>query len=427
MISTKRSVLPFFFLLVFCVGCGLNANARLRSGAKEINSLNEKIADQMDLIRDEATLKKNSPKILANYRKLMKVAKKLEGMRGTKQVVEAVKADLLSTKSRLESQVMSSFRRIARIPGGKKLIRSIVDILEANGTMVNPAIKRLLSEDSFPTLRMPDRSSMRDRSSSRSFDSNSRERQHSRNRASNSENYSNFGNPWPRGFGRSRFPHGSNKKTAPKRPSVDLSKKTTKELVFYCLHAEELVAIDAVKRINGVDPSTISSELKGEIARTLKKVAYNPSNSDQLRSNATKGMVIWGGKFCVPFLIELLDSSGSSQQSVILKALVDYENYTAIEPVAKVLAQDNHNREAAAEYLAKAGPDAEQPVLDYVRPTSLFLTSETVKLLGKIGTKKSLTALVRLKRVVPYYYRETENEIIEARNAILGRMEKDEP
>lgn len=139
-----------------------------------------------------------------------------------------------------------------------------------------------------------------------------------------------------------------------------------------------------------------------------------------------QGMVIWGKEYSVPLLVELLDqNSTTKQQKIILGALIDFKDYSAIEPVAKVLAEGNSNLYTASNYLATIGPNAEKAVLAYVRPTSLELTKETIRLLGKIGSRKSLVAFVRLKKLP--YYNLVEQDIREAKQAVLDRLNKDQP
>jgi hypothetical protein len=220
--------------------------------------------------------------------------------------------------------------------------------------------------------------------------------------------------------------------TRPKEPIINLDEKTPEELVNYFDYHNKAIALRAIRRINEVDPDSVSKDVKRTVAMGLKDVAEDTNKSSAARCAATEGMITWGGKYSVPILVGILDKEtqnpnpvhrfsrqGLEQQKIILKALNDFGDRSAPVPVARVLAQGNGNMYAASEYLARVGPDAEDAVLTNVQPANYEITRETVQLLGKIGTKKSFKAFNLLKKTI--FYQQVKQEITDARKAILER------
>ena len=97
----------------------------------------------------------------------------------------------------------------------------------------------------------------------------------------------------------------------------------------------------------------------------------------------------WGGKDDVPPYIELL--AANETKPLALAALGALKDKRGAEAVAKLLAVAG-DREPAAKSLQAMGPAAEDVVIEYLRDKDDAVAISACKILGAIGTKKSLTA-----------------------------------
>ena len=422
MVCGHRSVWCVCLLSLVCLGCGLAENTKLANRVDEYLKLDRETCDLLCQIHDEQTLNASSAEILAKSRKLCELHSEISTSRAPKTQVKRIKAKVKAQQDELESKVAASIIRIAKIPGGKKFIRSFVAILGEGGMIpgYTPAMLNDMEED-IPTL-VPDgappgieKQTFHERNPARHNIPDPRRQMGAgfvSHRPSTTMGLSGTGQN-PQGLQNSSTIN-----------QIDLSDKTPQELVSYFTHYDSEVAIRAIRRINRVEPDSVSNEVKRDVAQTLKRVAFDRTNNSRLRNIAIEGLVLWGGKYSVPLLLELLEEedADSSQQGALLKALNHFEDYSAVEPAAKILAKGDYNMTLACEYLIKSGPDAEQAVLDHVRPTTFFLTQETIRLLGRIGTRKSFEAFKLLRRST--FYPALKQEVDDARKAILER-EKD--
>jgi HEAT repeat protein len=125
----------------------------------------------------------------------------------------------------------------------------------------------------------------------------------------------------------------------------------------------------------------------------------------------------------VPILIDLLEDDNHFVNAEVLKELAKLDDERAIEPVAALFVRDTSLRDEAAACLRKFGSAAEEPVLRLSRPTDFIITRETVKLLGDIGTRKSIDPLRSLRQLT--FYRLVEEDVRIAVNKIRLRLSQE--
>lgn len=167
---------------------------------------------------------------------------------------------------------------------------------------------------------------------------------------------------------------------------------------YYDKLAENVVSGDFVERREAlesllkVSPSDVeSAETRKKIARAFKEAVFD-SDSHFDRDKAIRGMVKWGGKFCVPYLLELLEEEHSFHKDAILKALGNLQDERAAAPVAALLG-DWHNHDKAKACLKRLGPVAEDAVIAVAPSPDPKVCIAAIEILAEIGTKKSVVFL----------------------------------
>ncbi|HUE71698.1 MAG TPA: HEAT repeat domain-containing protein [Pirellulaceae bacterium] len=111
-----------------------------------------------------------------------------------------------------------------------------------------------------------------------------------------------------------------------------------------------------------------------------------------VRHNAWRAFAAWAAREDVPTLIAALESPYEDVRSAALALLARFPNAETIGVLTKVL-EDPLRRERAEELLVSVGPAAEQALLAYVTHTDAGLRTAAWRILGQIGTRKSLLLL----------------------------------
>lgn len=164
------------------------------------------------------------------------------------------------------------------------------------------------------------------------------------------------------------------------------------KLVERMLSADSMHRKDAVEKLLRAEPSQVpSAETRKKIARAFRQLAQEEHNRFE-RADAVKGLVHWGGKFCVPILLDMLDEEHSSEKTEVYKALGELGDVRAAAPVASRLANRSEH-DMAYRCLKKMGAIAEDAVIDMVLSPDPKTCVSAVEILGEIGTKKSLSIL----------------------------------
>ena len=150
---------------------------------------------------------------------------------------------------------------------------------------------------------------------------------------------------------------------------------------------------DALDKLLRVQPAEVpSQETRGKIARAFKDAAFTEHGSPDQRRKAIRGMVVWGGTYAVPLLIELLEDDPPFIKDEVYDALGDLKDARAARPVAARLG-DFLEHQKACQCLRRIGPAAEDALLEVAPSNDPNVCLAAIQLLGEVGTSKSLSTL----------------------------------
>jgi hypothetical protein len=193
----------------------------------------------------------------------------------------------------------------------------------------------------------------------------------------------------PGGFpGPSPLQTGTSRPELPKPSDPEYYKKLADLMVGpgRTLKAQAIDALLAVK------PEDISEKaVRQQVARNFRELASG--DDARIKGKATRGLVLYGGKFSVPILIEILEKHESKAPQELFDGLAQYPAPEGAEALLKQL-DSRFNRVAAYRTLLKMGPVAE----DAVRKTAIKNADpslEVISLLAEVGTQKSMPILSR--------------------------------
>ncbi|MEX2169460.1 MAG: HEAT repeat domain-containing protein [Pirellulales bacterium] len=144
-------------------------------------------------------------------------------------------------------------------------------------------------------------------------------------------------------------------------------------------------AAEALLRIN---PQDVSPELRKQIARSFKEIAFDKFADD----DAINGLALWGGKYSVPLLIELLERERHGAPDAVYDALAKYPTPESAEALARKLG-DFFAHDNAVRALRRMGSAAEPALLQAAPSRDPKVSVAAVQLLGDVGTEKSIELL----------------------------------
>ncbi len=157
---------------------------------------------------------------------------------------------------------------------------------------------------------------------------------------------------------------------------------------------ERRSALDALIAVAPEDVST--QEDRNEIVAAFEATATDTKVFPPDRAKAMEALAKWRGTECVPLLLALLDGGGNTVRRAAYKCLAELQDERAIAPVAARF-DELSERDAVLACLVAFGPKAEDAAMQILERADFHNTDAAVELLGKIGTKKSLPALVALR------------------------------
>jgi hypothetical protein len=150
---------------------------------------------------------------------------------------------------------------------------------------------------------------------------------------------------------------------------------------------------EAAQTLLRVRPSDVANaETRKLIARGYRSLAMEGHGHRQ--EEAIRGLVIWGGKYSVPVLIELLEKEGQHPSDELFTALGQLKDPRGAEAVARHLG-NFFNHDAAVASLRRMGPAAEAVLIDAAPSNDAKASLAAVQLLGDVGGEKSLQILQR--------------------------------
>jgi hypothetical protein len=148
-------------------------------------------------------------------------------------------------------------------------------------------------------------------------------------------------------------------------------------------------AIDALLAVN---PQDISDKaVRKQIAVNFRTLALKEGHPDGAQK-AVRGLVLYGGKYSVPILIEVLEQEHFKAPQELFDGLAAFPSANGAEALAGRLG-DFFNHAAAVTALRQMGPVAEDSLLKAAPSDNPDISLAAVRLLGDIGTQKSLALL----------------------------------
>jgi HEAT repeat protein len=148
--------------------------------------------------------------------------------------------------------------------------------------------------------------------------------------------------------------------------------------------------IEAARRLAKMTPDD------GHRAEVLK--ALQKSLQDEnifVRTDAVKGLGVWGKEDIVPVLLDQIKSREPLQRKAAVEALGHFRTEKVAEALAGTLG-DIHVQHEAEVALKAMGSLGEQALLKQLEQASAQTRSAACRVLGRIGTKASIPALQAL-------------------------------
>jgi hypothetical protein len=144
------------------------------------------------------------------------------------------------------------------------------------------------------------------------------------------------------------------------------------------------------------DPKTASPQCVKAVAKALKQIAFDKTEPPGTRGLAIDGMAKWGGKFCVPLLVQLVDDPDDFVQVDCFRQLATFKDPSALDAIVRRFATDKINSQASS-CLEAYGQNAETAVVKYLPEADKTGVKRLVEFLREYGTAKSIADLQSLR------------------------------
>jgi hypothetical protein len=154
----------------------------------------------------------------------------------------------------------------------------------------------------------------------------------------------------------------------------------------------------AVLTLLNVPPQKVADkQVRGRIAQGYREIAFSEDSTRV--ASAIRGLIVWGGKFSAPLLVQLLEKNSAGGGGGEVEAAL-YEGLGALatpECAAAVVARlaNSTSSPEVIECLKRMGPVAEEPLLAELPFEAAEGNKAAIALLAEIGTRKS-NAILRL-------------------------------
>jgi hypothetical protein len=174
----------------------------------------------------------------------------------------------------------------------------------------------------------------------------------------------------------------------------------------------------AVTALLEVKPADVADKkLRAQIAKNYRELAFGAGAH---AAEAIDGLVLWGGKFSAPLLIELLEKQSGGDEAAIYNGLGQVATPEGAAAVVKRLESGGGSGgEAAFACLKQMGPVAESALVAALPFDSPESNRAAIEVLGQIGAKKS-TAVLR--KASKSENESVKNAALEALKAIQARQ-----
>jgi HEAT repeat protein len=151
---------------------------------------------------------------------------------------------------------------------------------------------------------------------------------------------------------------------------------------------------DSVDALLKTHPQDIQDKaVRQQIARNFRDLATkNSAGNDQ--GKAIRGLVLYGGKYSVPLLVEILEDRSLAAPAELFDGLASFPDPKGAEALCKQLGNFFNHREAV-HALRTMGVAAEDALIKAAPSDDAQTSLAAVELLGELGTKKSLPLLAK--------------------------------
>ncbi|MBN1908282.1 MAG: HEAT repeat domain-containing protein [Pirellulales bacterium] len=149
----------------------------------------------------------------------------------------------------------------------------------------------------------------------------------------------------------------------------------------------------AISVLSAARPEDVKSPAtRKKIAQAFRTLAKNESGPD--REKAIRGLVRWGGTYSTPILLEMFKDSSFTDRKPLYEAFGELKDPSVIPTIANQLT-DRLEQADAERCLVKIGPAAEDAILVLAPSPDPELCLAAIRVLGQVGTEKSLPILRR--------------------------------
>jgi len=150
---------------------------------------------------------------------------------------------------------------------------------------------------------------------------------------------------------------------------------------------------EAAETLLKVRPSDVANaDTRKLIARGYKSMAEDSRGFDQ--EKGLRGLVIWGGKYSVPIIIEMMEKEGRHPSEEYFNALAQLKDPRGAVAVARFLG-DFFSHDEAMAALRRMGTAAEDALIAAAPSNNPDASVAAVLLLGDIGGEKSIPILTK--------------------------------
>jgi hypothetical protein len=151
---------------------------------------------------------------------------------------------------------------------------------------------------------------------------------------------------------------------------------------------------EAIKELLQIEPGAVQDkETKKRIARGFREIAFGETSKLE-QGDGIRGLVIWGGKYANPLLVDLLDRETLAALPEVFDGLAMLKEPEGAAAVCRQLG-NFFNHDAAVACLRKMGPAAEDSLIKAAPSNDPKVSLAAVNLLGEVGTNKSMDLLNR--------------------------------
>jgi HEAT repeat protein len=179
---------------------------------------------------------------------------------------------------------------------------------------------------------------------------------------------------------------------------------------------------EAIKELLQIEPGAVKDkETKKRIARGFREIAFGEMSKLE-RGEAIRGLVIWGGKYANPLLVDLLDREKLAAPPEVFDGLAMLKEPEGAAAACRQL-DNSFNRDAAVACLRKMGASAEDTLIKAAQSNNPKISLAAVNLLGEVGTIKSTDLLNRATKSDNLDIRDAARS---AMNSIRERNKKSE-